>query len=81
LNFALGSLGESVSGTHVYRRSGQISEEEFESWDALAYKLENGLKKLIESLQYKREQHDWEDSFILKESNIAYGERQPSCAS
>jgi hypothetical protein len=31
------------------------------------------MKKLIESLQYKREQHDWEDSFILKESNLAYG--------
>ena len=76
LNIALGSLGESVSGTHVYRRAEQISEEEFESWDALAYKLENGMKKLIESLQYKREQHDWEDSFILKESNIAYGSSQ-----
>ena len=73
LNIALGSLGESVSGTHVYRRAEQISEEEFDSWDALAFKLENGMKKLIESLQYKREQHDWEDSFILKESNLAYG--------
>ena len=74
LNIALGSLGESVSGTHVYRRAGQISGEEFESWDILAYKLENGMKKLIESLQYKRERADWEDSFILKESNIAYGD-------
>ena len=73
LNIALGSLGEPVSAVHVYRRAEQISEEEFESWDVLAYKLENGMKKLIESLQYKREQHDWEDSFILKESNIAYG--------
>jgi len=76
LNIALGSLGESVSGTHVYRRAEQISEEEFESWDALAYKLENGMKKLIESLQYKREQHDWENSFILRESSIAYGSSQ-----
>src|SRR5437773_8978886 len=80
LNIALGSLGESVSGTHVYRLAEQISEAEFESWDALAYKLENGMKKLIESLQYKREQHDWEDSFILKESNIAYGSHQPQAA-
>ena len=78
LNIALGSLGESVSGTHVYRRAEQISEEEFESWDALAFKLENGMKKLIESLQYKREQHDWEDSFILKESNLAYGATPPA---
>jgi len=81
LNIALGSLGESVSGTHVYRRAEQISEEEFESWDALAFKLENGIKKLIESLQYKREQHDWEDSFILKESNLAYGVVTPDQAS
>src|SRR5262245_54157870 len=72
LNIALGSLGESVSAIHVYRRAEQISEQEFESLDVLAYKLENGMKRLIESLQYKREQHDWEDSFILKESNIAY---------
>jgi four helix bundle protein len=81
LNITLGSLGESVSGTHVYRRAEQISEEEFESWDALAFKLENGMKKLIESLQYKREQHDWEDSFILKESNLAYGVVTPDQAS
>ena len=81
LNIALGSLGKSVLGTHVYRRAEQISEEEFESWDALAFKLENGMKKLIESLQYKREQHDWEDSFILKESNLAYGVVTPDQAS
>ena len=47
----------------------------------LAFKLENGMKKLIESLQYKREQHDWEDSFILKESNLAYGVATPDQAS
>jgi four helix bundle protein len=76
LNVALGSLGESVSGTHVYRRAGQISAEEFEQWDALAFKLENGLKKLIESLQYKQLDGDWEDSFILKESNAAYGQME-----
>jgi four helix bundle protein len=73
LNIALGSLGESVSGTHVYHRADQISAEEFEQWDALAFKLENGMKKLIESLQYKQADNDWEDSFILKESNAAYG--------
>jgi len=74
LNIALASLGESVSGAHVYRRADQISETEFEEWDILAYKLENGIKKLIESLQYKREKGDWDDSFIVRESNTAYGE-------
>ena len=72
LNVALGSLGESVSGTHVYRRADQILEEEFEQWDALAFKLENGLLKLIKSLQHKQADGDWQDSFIIKESNTAY---------
>jgi four helix bundle protein len=74
LNIAQASLGEAVSGTHVYRAAGQISEREFEEWDLLAYKLENGIKKLIESLQYKRERGEWNDSFIVKESNAAYAE-------
>jgi hypothetical protein len=69
---AQASLGESVSGTHVCRRADQISAAEFEVWDILAYKLENGLKKLIESLQHKREKGEWDDSFIVKESNAAY---------
>src|SRR5258706_7506486 len=77
LNYAMGSLGESVSGIHVYRLADQVSIDEFEAWDALAYKLENGMKKLIESLQNKREDSDWQDSFILKESNIAYCCKEP----
>jgi four helix bundle protein len=43
LYIALGSLGESVSGLHAYRASGQITEEEFQKLDSIAYKLENGL--------------------------------------
>jgi four helix bundle protein len=80
LNIALGSLGESVSAVHVYRQADHISEQEFEAWDALAYKLENGMKKLIESIQYKRQEGDWEDSFILKESNLAYGAEERASA-
>ena len=72
LNIALASLGESVSGSYVYRRADQISDAEFQEWDNLAYKLENGIKKLIESLQQKREKGEWDDSFIVKESNPAY---------
>lgn len=73
LNIALVSLGESVSGAHVYRRADQINKAEFDEWDTLAYKLENGIKKLIEGLQHKREKGEWSDSFIVKESNLAYG--------
>lgn len=73
LNIALGSLGESVSGLHACRRSNQITEEEFEQLDSLAYKLENGLLKLVESLEHKRERGDWTDHLMVKESNAVYG--------
>ena len=72
LNIATGSAGESVSALHVYCPAGHITEEEFEQMDTLAYKLENGLKKLIESLQLKQADKDWDDSFIIKESNETY---------
>ena len=73
LNIALGSLGESVSGLHAYRKAEQITGEQFVPADELAYKLENGLKRLIESLERKRDAGDWNSSFILKESNAVYG--------
>ena len=72
LNVALASLGESVSAMHVYKEAGQVSDVTFEEWDNLAFKIENGMKKLIESLQQKRRNGDWNDSFILKESNEKY---------
>ena len=74
LNYALGSLGESVSGYHGYLKAKQISQEQFEQLDSLAYKLENGLLKLVESLERKRDKGDWIDHLIVKESNTAYGD-------
>jgi four helix bundle protein len=73
LNIALGSLGESVSGLQAYRNAKQITDEEFEKLDALAYKLENGLLKLVESLEQKRERGEWIDHLVVKESNVIYG--------
>jgi len=73
LNIALGSLGESVSGLHGYRKAEQISEDQFEELDALAYKLENGLLKLVEVLEEKRDRGDWVDRLVVKESNAVYG--------
>jgi four helix bundle protein len=73
LNFGLGSLGESVSGLYAYRNAQQISEADFKALDELAFKLENGLLKLVESLERKQETGDWIDSLIIKESNVAYG--------
>jgi four helix bundle protein len=63
LNFALGSLGESVSGYVTYHCAGQLSDHDFEALDALSFRLENGLMKLIESLERKRASGDWRDSF------------------
>jgi four helix bundle protein len=73
LYIALGSLGESVSGLHAYRASGQIAEEEFQKMDSIAYKLENGLIKLIESIEQKRDRGEWVDHLNVKETNALYG--------
>ncbi|MGA3143703.1 MAG: four helix bundle protein [Verrucomicrobiota bacterium] len=73
LNFALGSLGESVSGLIAYHKAGQLQPADFDALNALAFKLENGLLKLVESLERKEMAGDWIDHLVLKESNIAYG--------
>jgi len=45
--------------------------------DKVVFKLENGLKRLIESLQRKRGEGTWEESFVVRESNAADGEDVP----
>jgi hypothetical protein len=73
LNIALASAGESVSGLHACREANQISDAQFEDLDSAAFKLENGLKRLIETLQEKRKKDDgWGDEFIVREDNAAY---------
>src|ERR1039457_4017097 len=72
LNFALGSLGESVSGLHAYRKAEQLSQNDYASLDALAFKLENRLLKLVESLERKKLNGDWIESLIVEDSNVAY---------
>jgi four helix bundle protein len=63
LNVALSSTGESVSGLLAYHTAKQLTDEEFETMDAQAYKIENELKRLIESLQEKRRNGTWQDEF------------------
>ncbi len=63
LNVALSSTGESVSGLCAYRQAQQLTDGEFETMDAQAYKIENELKRLIESLQKKRRNGTWQDEF------------------
>ena len=72
LNISLGSLGESVSGLLSYRKAKHISEEQFDKLDAQAYKLENGLLKLVESLEQKQDKGDWVDHLVVKESDTEY---------
>ena len=73
LNISLGSLGESISGFQAYRKAEQITEEDYKVLNDLFFKLENGLLKLVESLERKRETGDWIDSLVIRESNVAYG--------
>lgn len=73
LNYARGSIAETASGLLACRQAGQMCESTCEDLDALAFKLENGLLRLVESLERKRNQGDWEDSLIVRESNESYG--------
>jgi len=73
LNIALGSLGESVSGLSAYRKTSHISEQEYDRLDALAYKIENGMLRLVEALERKRDSGDWVDHLVVRESNTTYG--------
>jgi len=71
LYVALASLGESVSGLFSYREAKQISVEDSERLDEVAFKLENGLLKLVQSLEEKRELGEWTDNLMVKESDAA----------
>jgi four helix bundle protein len=72
LYVALGSLGESVSGFHAYYGAGQIDADDFEMLDAHSFRLENSLLRLVESLERKRDDGDWIDSMVVRESNDIY---------
>ncbi len=66
LNIALGSCGEFHSCYQSFKQAGQITEEEYERLDQLHYKVENSLLKLIESLQKKQKDKEWEDNLQSK---------------
>ena len=63
LNIALGSCGEFHSCYEAARQAGQLRPEDYEELDRLHFKLENGLLKLIESVQRKQKDDQWDDSF------------------
>ena len=72
LNIAVSLLGESVSGLNACLNSKQITKVQFQNMDAHAYKLENGLLKLIESLEHKKERGEWVDHLMVRECNEIY---------
>jgi four helix bundle protein len=70
LNIALGSCGEFHSCYVSCHRADQIADDKIQQLDELHYKVENQLIKLIESLQKKQEDQQWEDNFQAKSQNI-----------
>jgi four helix bundle protein len=66
LNYALASCGEFHSCCESFKQANQVTNDEYEQLDQLHYKVENGLLKLIESLQKKQKDRDWEDNFQAK---------------
>jgi four helix bundle protein len=66
LNIALGSCGEFHSCYVSFKQANQITNDEYEQLDQLHYKVENALLKLIESLQKKQKDQNWEDNFQTK---------------
>jgi four helix bundle protein len=64
LNYSLGSCGELHTAYVACHAAGQFSDDDYEELDLQHYKVENKLIKLIESLQYKEKQGDWENSFV-----------------
>lgn len=73
LNSARGSLAETVSRLMACHQARQLASEAFQVLDTLAFKLENGLLKLVESLERKRDGGDWNDSLVVRDSNATYG--------
>lgn len=63
---ALASLGEVMSRMESLRVSKALSDELMEAFDAKHYQVENMLVALVRSLEAKREDGTWEQSFRVK---------------
>jgi four helix bundle protein len=61
LNIARGSCGEFHSCYFSCKQAQQITQDQYERLDQLHYKVENALLKLIESLQKKQTENQWQD--------------------
>lgn len=68
LNISLGSCGELYAGLLSVKEIKLISDEDFEKFDKIHYKVENELIRLIKSLQEKQLKNEWENSFVKEAS-------------
>ena len=69
---ALGSLGELVSGIRACRAADQLTDGDFDNLDRLAFRIENGMIRLVESLERKRDSGEWIDTLLIREANATY---------
>jgi four helix bundle protein len=59
LYYALGSTAETMTRAIGLKQTNQISDERFLDFDLLHYEVENGLLRLIDKLEQKRDDEDW----------------------
>jgi len=59
LDYALGSLAETMTRAIGLKQTKQISAGRFHEFDLLHYEVENRLLRLIDKLEQKREDEDW----------------------
>lgn len=59
---AKGSLAEALTRAIGFQSVKLISVGDFEKFDQLHYEVENKLLRLIESLETKRQNNDWQDT-------------------
>ena len=69
--------GESVSGFRAYYDAAQLTAESFDALDQVAFKLENGLLRLVEALERKRDTDTWIDTLGVQEFNSIYLANEP----
>jgi hypothetical protein len=58
--------------------NGRIGDKDFEDLDQLAFKLENGLLRLVEALEEKDSTGSWTDTLVIRESNAVYQVGSPN---
>lgn len=77
LYIAKGSVAETLTRAIGLQAVNIISPEDFENFDQLHYEVENKLLRLIESLETKRQTHDWRDTLPPTNPSSTYPSIRP----